>query len=160
MKKIYSDEHAPYDEDFKILIMKKIYLAVPYTHEDPEVVECRVRMVNILASRLVNDGYNVFSPISHFHPIAAAGGLPTDWEAWKEIDASFIDWADELWVFCLPDWDVSKGVREEIKLAEATDKPVRYLVITDPWYLIFDKHFDLLFKIEYPKEDKNETKKT
>ena len=69
----------------------------------------------------------VFSPISHTHPIAAAGNLPVGWEFWKQYDLTFIEWCDELYVLMADGWRESTGVTAEIKLAKELGKPVRYL---------------------------------
>jgi len=60
-----------------------IYLATPYSDPDPEVREFRYREVNKAAAQLISEGHHVFSPISHTHPIAQAGDLPTGWDYWR-----------------------------------------------------------------------------
>ena len=107
--------------------MKKIYLATPYSHPDPQVREFRFYEVNKVAARLMCEGNLVFSPISHTHPIAVAGDLPRGWNYWKDYDSSFIEWADEIYVLKVLGWKQSTGVQAEIKLAEAMGKPVIYL---------------------------------
>ena len=47
---------------------KRIYLACPYWHEDPEMREERYQMVTSKTARLMELGYQVFSPITHSHP--------------------------------------------------------------------------------------------
>ena len=106
---------------------KKIYLACPYTDHDPQVKEARFQAVNQMSARLIQEGYFVFSPISHTHPIALAGELPGHWEFWEAYDRSFLDWADEVFVLQLPGWETSKGVQGEIQYAGEAGKPVRYL---------------------------------
>ena len=55
-----------------------VYLAVPYTHEDPEIREKRFKAVSKVAGKLLNEGEMIFSPISHCHPIALECSLPKD----------------------------------------------------------------------------------
>lgn len=43
--------------------MKKIYLATPYSHKDDKVRRERFDAVNIVAARLMRQGFLVFSPI-------------------------------------------------------------------------------------------------
>jgi len=107
--------------------MRKIYLATPYSHPDPAVRELRFQQVNKVAAILMSNGYLVFSPISHTHPIAIAGDLPKGWEFWKEYDKSFIEWADEIYVLMLDGWQESTGVRAEIDLTKGTYKAVTFL---------------------------------
>ena len=107
--------------------MKKIYLACPYSHKDPTVKQARFEAVNKVAARLMAEGYMVFSPISHTHPIALAGELPGDWKFWEAYDRTFLEWADELWVLELDGWGYSIGVQSEIGIAKELKKPVRYI---------------------------------
>jgi hypothetical protein len=107
--------------------MKRIYLACPYSHHDARVREARFKRVNVFASMLMKCGDFVFSPISHTHPIAEAGGLPGSWEYWEPYDRSFLEWADELHVLMLPGWKESIGVQAEIRIAQASGKPVKYI---------------------------------
>lgn len=107
--------------------MRKVYLAVPYSHPDPAVREQRFLEVNKMAAKMMGKGILVFSPISHMHPIALAGDLPKGWEFWKDYDIAFIEWADEVQVLMLDGWEESTGVTAEIKLADDMEKPVYYL---------------------------------
>lgn len=108
--------------------MKKIYLATPYSHEDENVRLERFKRVNVVAAKIMRDnGYLVFSPISHSHPIAVQCDLPLDFDFWEEFDKSFIEWCDEVWILMLDDWDESKGVKSEMKIAKELNKKIRYL---------------------------------
>ena len=107
--------------------MKKIYLATPYSHKQQNIRRDRFNAVNEVAAKLMRDGNLVFSPISHTHPIAEAGGLPKDWEFWEEYDKTFIEWADEVYVFMQEGWAESKGVTAEIEIAKETNKPITLL---------------------------------
>ena len=106
--------------------MKKIYLATPYTGT-PEQQQERFEQVNKVAAQLMANGFLVFSPISHTHPIALAGDLPKGWDFWAAHDRTFIEWCDELYVLTLNGWAESTGVTAERKLARELGKPVRYL---------------------------------
>lgn len=108
--------------------MTKIYLACPYSHDDPKVREERFKLVNCTAGILMQEGNVVFSPISHTHPIAEAGNLPKGWGFWREQDLPFIAWCDELHVLMLNGWAESNGVTTEILLATATGKKIEYII--------------------------------
>jgi len=107
--------------------MKKIYLATPYSHDNPEIRKARFKKINRVAAALMREGNLVFSPISHTHPIALAGDLPKGWEFWKEYDRTFIDWCDEVQVFMQEGWKESTGVSAEIEIARELDKPVIFI---------------------------------
>jgi len=108
-----------------------IYLACPYSHADPKIKERRFNGVNLVASKLMNEGYYIFSPISHTHPIAIAGGLPENWKFWSGYDTEIIKNCKALYVLKLDGWEISTGVQAEIKIAENLGIPVRYLDFGD-----------------------------
>ena len=107
--------------------MKKIYLATPYSDPSPAVRAARFTAVNEVAARLMGEGFLVFSPISHTHPIALAGDLPKGWEFWREYDLTFIEWCDEVHVLMQPGWEDSVGVTAETLIAIEMNKPVVYI---------------------------------
>ena len=108
--------------------MKKlIYLAVPYSHPSPATRQWRFEQVNIAAAVLMRNGKFVFSPISHTHPIARAGQLPTGFKYWREYDREMLSACGKLIVLCLPGWDESVGVQAEIKMALEMGIPVEYM---------------------------------
>ena len=104
-----------------------IYLASPYSHADPEVMEDRFRRVCAVASRLMLQGLHIFSPIAHCHPIAVTGGLPKGWEFWGSYDKDIISKCDRFLVLRLPGWEESKGVQAEIKIWEEMGGTVEYV---------------------------------
>jgi hypothetical protein len=95
-----------------------IYLAAPYSHDNPLVREGRFQQINKAASTLMKAGLHIFSPISHTHPIALAGGLPTGWDFWCAYDTAMLEACFAFVVLTLPGWDTSKGVAEETKIAQ------------------------------------------
>ena len=113
----------------------KIYLATPYSHVNPAVSQARFETINRVAAEGINEGHVVYSPISHTHPKAQTGLLPEEaegtcgenWEFWAEQDKPFIAWCDELWVYMADGWEESRGVDQEITLALAAEKTVRYI---------------------------------
>lgn len=108
--------------------MKKIYLAIPYTGMQESAYE----QANLGTVMLLNEGYNVFSPITHSHPLTKLNmyEIPHTWEYWQHIDYQFIDWADELWVLIpkegLEKVENSTGVQAEIKYAKETGKQITF----------------------------------
>lgn len=104
-----------------------IYLATPYSHPDPAVQKDRFHKVTIVAARLMEAGNHVFSPITHCHPIAVVGQLPTDWKYWEEYDTKILSICTELMVLRLPGWEDSTGVANEITIAQTLNIPVSYI---------------------------------
>ncbi len=109
--------------------MSIIYLACPYTHDSAKVMHMRYLKVTEAAARISEKGYSVFSPITLGHILANFPGasVPTDWERWAELDKRIISVCDELWVFCLPGWRASRGVREECDYAAELGVDTRFI---------------------------------
>ena len=106
-----------------------IYLASPYTHTDPAVVEKRVEQACRGAAALMAKGLTVFAPIPHSHAIAAH--LPADaqfdHEFWMQQDLAVLRHCQHVVVLCLTQWAESKGVRREIDVATACGIPITYI---------------------------------
>jgi hypothetical protein len=108
-----------------------VYLAAPYSH--PILAERirRFEAINRHAAKMMRDGIIVFSPISHTHPIAMAGELPTGWEFWGKQDREFLSHCKRFVVLKLPGWDKSKGVAAEMKIADELGLAVELLEPTE-----------------------------
>ena len=108
-----------------------IYLASPYSHADPAVLEARFQIVCRQAARLMREGHHIFSPIAHTHPIALAGGLPLGWDFWEKYDRDMLNGCEAVWVLQLDGWETSKGVAAEIRIANEMGIPVRFVELED-----------------------------
>ena len=105
---------------------KKIYLAGPYSHENPDVMKDRAFALTKAAGQLTLRDYLVYSPITHAITIVDMfPEMPHSFEFWKELDISMIrDWADEVWILNIRGWDTSIGVEAEINFAHSISKKV------------------------------------
>lgn len=101
-----------------------IYLATPYSHDDPDVRQWRFRVAAYESSLLMNQGFQVFSPICHSHPIAVAGGLPTGWDYWEPYDRKMMSICDHMHILRLPGWQSSVGLNAEMDIAREICLPV------------------------------------
>jgi len=104
--------------------MNKIYLAVPYWHEDPKVRQDRFERVNIKAGELMQKGYVVFSPISHSHPIGETMEQKNH-VFWLYQDFPMLEACDQLWILALEGWEQSIGVYAEIRHALKCKMPIK-----------------------------------
>lgn len=104
-----------------------IYLATPYSDPDPLIREQRFRVVNAVAARLMRDGFHVFSPISHTHPIAEAGDLPRGWEFWEAYDRTLLSACGKIIVLMQAGWRESTGVTAELAIAAEMGLVVEFL---------------------------------
>jgi hypothetical protein len=100
------------------------YLGAPYSHDDPSVREMRFQQISAAAACLMRQGHIVFSPISHSHPCAVFGTLPTDWAYWRPFVSAFLGLANRLLVLQLPGWRESAGLKAEIAMAADFGIPV------------------------------------
>lgn len=91
------------------------YLASPYTHDDQAVVEQRFQIVSATAAQLMKDGWYIYAPISHSHPISKYG-LPTDWAFWKKYDTILLERSDHFIVVDMEGLEESVGVTAEAEI--------------------------------------------
>lgn len=111
-----------------------IYLACPYSDDKHTTRLERFERVTEVSGKLMSQGWVVYSPITHSHPIAVRTRLPKGWEFWGKADRVFIHHCLFLVVLMLPGWDTSHGVAEELKLAKEYNKPVLYLTPDCRWH--------------------------
>ena len=111
--------------------MKKIYLGIPYTGME----ESSFKQATEAASIIINEeGHNVFSPITHSHPLTKFGVKGT-WDYWQKIDCQYIDWCDEV-IVLIPKEGIerikkSAGVNAEIEYASSKKKPVTFVTLIE-----------------------------
>ena len=105
-----------------------VYLASPYSHNDPAVRDMRYMRIRDIAARLILEkGQPAYSPIAHCHDMCAGGKAPFSYEAWRLQDEAMIEAAHELWVVMMAGWEQSNGVAEERNHALLEMIPVKYL---------------------------------
>ncbi len=127
------------------------YLAVPYSHVDPEVVEARYQHATLAAAWLMrNRSYNVFSPITHSHPLHKIGGMRGDWAFWKEVDTDYLLVSRRLVILALPGWDRSIGVTAEREIAATFGLEVVFMLMNGP------NEYELLTPGEFFAREKQE----
>jgi len=113
--------------------MKKIYLAIPYSGMEEESYKLATR---VTAKLMSEDRHNVFSPITHSHPLTQLEGIdmPGDWAFWKEIDLQYIDWCDEM-IVIVPEAGYNKvlestGVQAEIDYCAKQGKHITFMQLS------------------------------
>ena len=74
-----------------------------------------------------NPGFNVFSPITHSHPVAMFLGNGLSHDFWLKQDFSYLDnWAEYLLIpIDVPAWKKSKGIAMEVERFDGAVLSVR-----------------------------------
>jgi nucleoside 2-deoxyribosyltransferase len=110
-------------------LSKIIYLAIPYTWDPAKSFE----IANKVSALLMQQGYTVFSPISHSHPIAdfLPENLRLDQQFWMYQDLPILSFCDEVWMVIIGDEGLelianSRGCQSEIREAKLKNKPIKY----------------------------------
>ena len=104
------------------------YLACPYSHQLSEIEELRYRRATEATAWLIEKlGWNVFSPITHSHPLATIGRLRHDWGFWKKIDTQYLECSERIVILELDGWRQSTGVQAELQIARDMGLEVLYL---------------------------------
>lgn len=105
-----------------------IYLASPYSHEDPSIEAYRFDAVCRTAARLIVAGVVVVSPIAHSHPIyVREPATGATFEQWQELDETLLLASEEMWILGLPGWEQSRGVNSEARFAARNGIPVKVI---------------------------------
>ena len=106
--------------------MKKIYLAAPYTSPGPIVRSTRAELASIIAARLMEQGYVVFSPITHGHSVADHLHYTNahSHEFWMRQCLPMLEASDCMMILPIDGWRESRGLAEERDFAHAKRIPV------------------------------------
>ncbi len=117
--------NLPHDEFY--------YLATPYSKYEGGIEKAFVDACKVAAA-MVKDGFWVYSPIAHTHPIAVHGGIdPLDHSIWLPFDEPMMKACSALLIALLPGWQHSKGVAYEMDWFDRHEKPIYNLRINPFW---------------------------
>lgn len=106
---------------------KIIYFASPYSHNNKDIVEYRIRMNSEKVALMVSEGNVVISPIIYGHHLLKFHNMPSDWKFWKNFCCTFLDKCDEMVVYMLDGWNISEGLLEEIEMAKNMGIKITYI---------------------------------
>lgn len=122
------DRPAPERPAVKAGSTPLLYLASPYSHPDPAVAASRASAAARCAARLLEQGNLVFSPIAHSVSLLPHMDNPGgDWQTWARLDEAMLERCDGVVVVQLDGWRESKGVAEEISIAQQLGLPLIYV---------------------------------
>jgi len=118
---------------------EKAYVAIAYSHKNPNVRNLRFRLANIVSAKLMEMGYIIFSPISHSHPIAQylSEDKLMNFEFWMEQDLPYLEFSDVVFFVIIDGIKRSKGFRKEYITAMDLHKTIYFVrpYITDDFKL-------------------------
>lgn len=103
------------------------YLASPYSHPDPDMMQARYEAARDMTAVLANSGIFCFCPIAHTHDMAKANHLPTNFEFWDNWNQAMIRGSCGIIVLKLTGWEESKGVTAELQFARSIGKPILWM---------------------------------
>lgn len=115
-----------------------LYLATPYSHENPEIRRERYLKACRITAVLMKAGIPVFSPLLNSVPAVEEGGLELEHDGFLAIDLPILRRCEEVLIVDIDGWDKSKGVQTEMNEALLRSIPVT---------LIEEKHVEMLPKI-------------
>ena len=105
---------------------KRIFLAIPYTG----VEEYSYTISEQYTLKLMDEGYNVFSPILYSHYLSKKHSLPMEYEFWAGLNDSIIErWATDVYVLQCLNWWRSRGVLHEIEVASECGVKITFVEV-------------------------------
>jgi hypothetical protein len=103
-----------------------IYLASPYTHDDPAVEQLRYTAAARMTACLIGLGAHCYSPIVYGHHLVEFG-IPGTWDAWEAHDKHMLSLSDHVRVLMLPGYESSVGIERELCYAQELGKAIYYI---------------------------------
>lgn len=100
------------------------YLASPYSHKDPAVMQHRFECAEHALAWLLSARRWTYSPIVHCHAMAQCFNFPTDAKFWEEYNHAMIRRSSGLIVLLIDGVMESKGVKEEREFAASLQLPI------------------------------------
>jgi len=120
--------------------MQKIYLASPYSSPNSTARNSRVEIASIIAARLMEQGYVVFSPITHGHAVAdhLHNKNAHSHEFWMAQCLPMLEACDWLIVLPMDGWRESRGIAAEMEFAKTKGIPTFIWQATAPEFELLD----------------------
>lgn len=116
------------------------YVASPYTSYDSPFgtsegmrLDEAWKLSCMFGGELTAQGYDIFVPIAHGHALNMEVPLPETHDFWMRVDLPHLRRMDAMIVLCMPGWDVSKGIREEMITAVSAGKTIYFVKAEFNW---------------------------
>lgn len=118
------------------------YLACPYSSDQKEVIAERMKTFGWVASRLINQGMIIVSPLTNHLLIEQGHDIAGNWSFWKNYSEVLVSRSDVLLVLTLDGYYESSGVRGETAVAARNKIPIVHINTSDDVATIFKKWMD------------------
>ena len=119
-----------------------VYLACPYSHDDPAVMQQRYETANLIAGQLMQMDYYVFSPLSHSHPITQQCRMnAVDHDFWLAQDCAIFMHCELMMIVDIDGWKDSYGIQLEIQWAMDLDMPIVLVKVSNGRIIGFETEF-------------------
>lgn len=93
--------------------MIRVFVSSPYSHPNPVVMADRARIAGDACAWLWRQGYAAYSPIAHWHEISLRNGLPTNANAWIDLNRRELAASDAVAFLSIEGWQDSAGMAME-----------------------------------------------
>lgn len=102
-----------------------LYIASPYTHDDPMIRQRRYEKALEFTAWLAQK-YRLwgFSPIGHSHHMVINHDLPHTFEFWDDWNRCMIRTSIGIVVLQIKGWEESRGINAEMAYAKEIGKPI------------------------------------
>ena len=101
-----------------------IYLASPYSHNNPAVREERFLQTRAFTIFYLRQTFPIFSPIVYGKDMETQ--LGHTFENWQILNDAMVKACTQMWVLQLDGWEDSRGIAHELTLARRLHKQVVY----------------------------------
>lgn len=131
---------------------KKIYIGVPYGHEDEKVMKERFDIVTTITAKLIKHGYNVISPITYGVTLIQYEEMPHNYDFWEKFCINHLKDSKLFIHLKLDGWEKSEGLKGEYEYAKEND-----ITILDLDYInINDIFYEILLYLDSKENKKTE----
>lgn len=107
-----------------------IYLASPYSHPDPLVMQQRFEIAERVTACFLRWRKWTYSPIVHCHELSKKYNLPHDFNFWKDYNFSMLRFANGFYIVGSKGWQGSVGVQAELAFARELGLPLMLVDIS------------------------------
>ena len=106
--------------------MKKIFISMPYTHPDEEIMRERANIARKYSADIVDKmGLSLVCPVLiGIDYISSGVDIQMTHQEWLDFSLLYMKGCDEVWILCIEGYDLSNGVKAEIQYADELEIPV------------------------------------